>query len=149
MELYVQGCVAQLVKTLPAMQEIPGSERSLGERKWHPTPVLLPRKLMDRGVWQLQFMESQRAGHDLATKLPPLGYSLRFAPIYVRGFLPTTAHLHLFLILPLWNCSIYSTAWIYHILLKVSDGHYRNLQCFLLLRLQFTFWGVTSPLSTS
>ena len=56
---------------------------------------------MDRGAWQLQFMESQRAGHDLATKLPPLGYSLRFAPIHVRGFLPTTAHLHLFLILPL------------------------------------------------
>ena len=93
--------MAQLVKNLPAMQEIPGLERALGERKWHPTPVFLPGKPMDRGAWQLQFMESQRAGHDLATKLPPLGYSLRFAPIHVRGFLPTTAHLHLLLILPL------------------------------------------------
>ena len=44
------------VENLPAhvgnTSSIPGLGRSPWRRKWQPTPVLLPRTHMDRGVWQ-------------------------------------------------------------------------------------------------
>ena len=67
--------VAQRVK--PAcnagdLGSIPGSERSPGERKWQPTPVLLPgnshgqRSLLDYSPWD------RRVGHDWASSPFPL-----------------------------------------------------------------------------
>ena len=46
------------VKNLPEMQEMwicgldPWVRRIPWRRKWQPTPVILPRKSMDRGAWQ-------------------------------------------------------------------------------------------------
>ena len=53
--------IDQMVKNLPAMQEIPGFDpwvRKIPERReWHPTPVFLPgefhgqRSLLDHSPW--------------------------------------------------------------------------------------------------
>ena len=42
---------------------------NLWRRQWHPTPVLLPGKSMDRGAGRLQSMGLLRVGHDWATSL--------------------------------------------------------------------------------
>ena len=58
------------VKNLPVNTEearnassIPRLRRSPGVG-WQPTPVLLPRKFMNRGVWWAAVHGSQRVGHD-------------------------------------------------------------------------------------
>ena len=64
--------VAQLVKNLPAMQEIrvwsPGSGRSPGGGHGSPPSVLAWRIRMDRGAWHATVHGSQRVGHDWETK---------------------------------------------------------------------------------
>ena len=51
--------MVQIVKNLPAMQEIPW------RRKWQPTPIFLPGKSYgERKPNGLQFMSVQRVGHD-------------------------------------------------------------------------------------
>ena len=60
--------MAQMVKRLPTMRETrfnPWVRKVSWRRKWHPTPVLLPEKnpwMEEPG--RLQFMGSQRVGHD-------------------------------------------------------------------------------------
>ena len=44
------------------------------ERKWLPTPVLLPGKSHDRGARQATVHGVTRVGHNLATKSPPPPY---------------------------------------------------------------------------
>ena len=39
-------------------------------RQWHPTPVLLSGKSMDRGAWWATVHGVARVGHNLAIKLP-------------------------------------------------------------------------------
>ena len=65
------------VKNLPAKAGevglIPGSGRSPGEGNGNPLHYFCLGNPMDTGAWWLQSMTSQRAGHDLMTKLLPLG----------------------------------------------------------------------------
>ena len=43
--------VAQRLKRLPGMWETPVRSLSWEERKWQPTPVLLPEESMEGGAW--------------------------------------------------------------------------------------------------
>jgi len=60
--------VAQTVKNLPAMQEdlgsIPGSGRSPGKGNVNPFQYPCLENSMDGGAYGLQFMGSQRVGHN-------------------------------------------------------------------------------------
>ena len=64
-----------VVKNLPAMQEnqagdmglIPGSGRSLGERKWQPTPVVLPGNSQSM-VWQKRVRHAWTAKQEQGSK---------------------------------------------------------------------------------
>ena len=49
----------------------PWVRKSPWRREWHPTPVFLPGKSMDRGAWQATVHGFTRVGHDLVTKPPP------------------------------------------------------------------------------
>ena len=70
MQIILEGdsLVAQMVKHLPEMQET--RVRFLGwedllEKKWQPTPVVLPGKSHGwSNLVRLQSMGSQRVGHD-------------------------------------------------------------------------------------
>ena len=65
-----------VVKNLPAnagvardLSSIPGSSRSLGERKWKPTPVFLPgRSHRQRSLAGYSPWGHKRVGHHLVTK---------------------------------------------------------------------------------
>ena len=54
---------------------IPGSGRSPGEENGKPTPVFLPGECHGCSLGGLQFTESQRIGHDLATNTFPFSLS--------------------------------------------------------------------------
>ena len=56
------------------MQEIPGSERCLGEGNGNPLQYSCLENTMDRGAWQAIVHRVERVRHDLATK--PLSSSL-------------------------------------------------------------------------
>ena len=47
-----------------ALDSIPGSERSPGERNGNPLQYSCPENSMDRGGWQITFHGSQRVGHN-------------------------------------------------------------------------------------
>ena len=51
---------------------IPGLERSPGEGNGNPLQYSCLENPMDRGAWQATIHGVARAGHDLATKPPPL-----------------------------------------------------------------------------
>ena len=64
----------QLVKNLPAMQEI--QVLFLGwedpwRREWQPTALFLSEDPEDRRAWQATVHAVTKDGHDLATNLPP------------------------------------------------------------------------------
>ena len=56
--------VAQLVKSLSAVQDSPGREDPLEEGMATHSSILAWRIPMDKGGWRLQSMGSQRVGHD-------------------------------------------------------------------------------------
>ena len=70
--------MAQLIKSLPAMQEtscnigdpgsIPGSGKSPGEGKSNPLQYSCIGNSMDRGAWQATVHGVARVGNDLETK---------------------------------------------------------------------------------
>ena len=65
-KLYRAPLVAQMVKSLPAMQKTqfnPWVRKILWRRAWQPTPVLLPGKSHGFPT-RLQSMGSQRVGHN-------------------------------------------------------------------------------------
>ena len=63
--------IAQLVKSLPAVQEIPGSGRSPREGNGNPLQYSCLENPMDRGAWQATVHGVTRIRHDLTTKPPP------------------------------------------------------------------------------
>ena len=63
--------IAQSVKNLPAMQDLPGLGRSLGEGNGNPLQYSCLENPMDRGAWWAAVHGVARVGHDLVTKPPP------------------------------------------------------------------------------
>ena len=64
--------IAQLVKTLPVVQETRvrslGREDPLGEGNGNPLQYSCPENPMDRGAWRATVHGVARVGHDLVTK---------------------------------------------------------------------------------
>ena len=70
--------VAHTVKSLPAMQETQVqslSQEDPLEKEWQPTPVFLPGKSHGWGSLGVQYMGSQRVGHDWVTEQQQSGKS--------------------------------------------------------------------------
>ena len=72
--------IAQLVKNLPVVQEtwlqVPGSGRSPGKGNGNPVQYSCLENPTDRGAWQATVHGVTRVRHDLATKPPPVRWSL-------------------------------------------------------------------------
>ena len=58
-------------KTQNRSHIVTNSIKTLNMRKWQPTPVFLPGKSMDRGVWRATVHGVTRVRHDLVTKPTP------------------------------------------------------------------------------
>ena len=56
---------------------IPGVRKIPQRKKWHPPPVFLPEKSMDRGAWWTTVHGAQRVGHDWAANTHTLTQTLK------------------------------------------------------------------------